>query len=82
MGSSMAQIAATPTATETALQRYLEFKMNGGAARHCEQEQPGTTHIQNLQSRLKFLNDAHEQGIITKSEHDEQRKIIIAESFK
>jgi hypothetical protein len=84
MGSSMAQIAATPTATETALQRYLEFKMNGGAARHCEQEQPlqGTTHIQNLQSRLKFLNDAHEQGIITKSEHAEQRKIIIAESFK
>jgi hypothetical protein len=89
MGSSIAQLAATPTATEKALERYLEYKISGGAATKSVQE--GTEELcasvgkdakAQLKHRLQFLEDAYVEGIITKLEHDEQRQAIIQQHFQ
>lgn len=83
MGATMAQLATAPTATELALQRYLEFKMAQDL--RPQQEAPPqepTLQLRNLQSRLNCLSEARKEGIITDEEHDEQRRAMISESFK
>jgi hypothetical protein len=61
------------TAVEKMLTEWLQRRLDGGAQQPVE--------VNNLEVRLKRLDEALERKVVTKEEHSKQRERILSESF-